>query len=258
MDPLKVAIQAVEQAGNIQRRHFGEKKKVESKGERDLVTEIDRLCDDQIKRIILSHFPDHSIISEEGSVTNSSQYRWIIDPLDGTLNYAHGYPFFCVSVALEMEGKTVLGAVYDSMRDELFWAEEGRGAYLNGKRITVSKVTDLKEALLAVGFPKDYRSSPIDNFDHFRNLMLDGQAVRRDGSMVLDLCYVAMGRLDGFWALKLDPWDVAAGKLIVEEAGGLITDFDGNPISPGNPEVAASNALIHKQMINVLKRGKRP
>lgn len=255
---LEVAIYAAKEAGEIQRGRLFDEMKTEPKGEGDLVTEVDRLCDERIKEIIHTHFPDHGILSEEGSIGDGSPYKWIIDPLDGTLNYAHVYPFFCVSIGLEIEGEVALGVVYDPTRDELFWAEKGKGSHLNGKKIRVSKTEELKRALIAVGFPKDYRRSPIDNFDHFRNMMMDSQAVRRDGSMALDLCYVAAGRLDGFWGLKLDPWDIAAGKILVEEAGGTVTDFDDKPIGTGSVEIAASNGVIHEELTRVLRQGKRP
>ena len=252
---LDIAIRATKESGLIQREWLGKEKRVELKGEINLVTEVDRICERKIIEIIEEAFPEHNILTEETPMPEgSSPYRWIIDPLDGTTNYTHGYPFFCTSIALELEGKVILGAIYDPLLDELFTAQQGQGAFLNGERITVSTTERLTEALLCTGFPYDLRESPINNLDHFNSFIMKARAIRRDGSAALDLCYVAMGRFDGFWELKLNPWDVAAGKLLVEEAGGMVTDFEGGPLDIYGQETLASNRRIHGEMVRVLQR----
>jgi myo-inositol-1(or 4)-monophosphatase len=255
-DLLELAVRAAREAGQIQREWLGKDKKVEFKGEINLVTEVDRICEQRIIEIIREFFPQHNILTEETPMPEgSSSYRWIIDPLDGTTNYTHGYPCFCTSVALELEGKIVLGAIYDPLLDELFTAQQGQGAFLNGARIAVSATERLTNALICTGFPYDLRESPVNNVNHFNNFIMEARAVRRDGSAALDLCYVAAGRFDGFWELKLNPWDVAAGKLLVEEAGGVVTDFDGETLDIYGQETLASNGRIHEEMIGVLERG---
>ena len=252
---LDIAIRATKESGLIQREWLGKEKRVELKGEINLVTEVDRICERKIIEIIEEAFPEHNILTEETPMPEgSSPYRWIIDPLDGTTNYTHGYPFFCTSIALELEGKVILGAIYDPLLDEVFTAQQGQGAFLNGERITVSTTERLTEALLCTGFPYDLRESPINNLDHFNSFIMKARAIRRDGSAALDLCYVAMGRFDGFWELKLNPWDVAAGKLLVEEAGGMVTDFEGGPLDIYGQETLASNRRIHGEMVRVLQR----
>jgi myo-inositol-1(or 4)-monophosphatase len=253
---LDIAIRATKESGLIQREWLGKEKRVELKGEINLVTEVDRICEARIIEIIKEAFPEHNILTEETPMPEgSSPYRWIIDPLDGTTNYTHGYPFFCTSVALELEGKVILGAIYDPMLDELFTAQQGKGAFLNSERIAVSITDRLTEALLCTGFPYDLRDSPLNNLDHFNSFIMEARAVRRDGSAAIDLCYVAAGRFDGFWELKLNPWDVAAGKLIVEEAGGVVTDFSGGPLDIYGQEILASNGRIQREMVGVLGRG---
>jgi myo-inositol-1(or 4)-monophosphatase len=250
-----LAIHAAKESGKIQLEWLGEEKRVELKGEINLVTEVDRICERRIVEIIKEAFPEHNILTEETPMPEGpSPYRWIIDPLDGTTNYAHGYPFFCTSVALELEGEIILGAIYDPLLDELFTAQQGQGASLNGERIAVSTTGRLTEALICTGFPYDLRESPVNNVDHFNNFIMEAQAIRRDGSAALDLCYVAAGRFDGFWELKLYPWDVAAGTLIVEEAGGVVTDFKGSPLDIYGQETLASNGRIHKEMMRVLEK----
>lgn len=252
---LDIAISAVKESGRIQKEWLGKDKKVELKGEINLVTEVDKKCEERVVEIIKEAFPQHNILTEETPMPEgSSSYRWIIDPLDGTTNYAHGYPCFCTSIALELEGESVLGAVYDPFLDELFTAQKGKGAFLNGERISVSETERLTEALICTGFPYDLRESPVNNLDHFNNFIMEARAIRRDGSAALDLCYVAAGRFDGFWELKLNPWDVAAGKLIVEEAGGVVSNFAGGPLDIYGQETLASNGRIHGEMIGVLGR----
>ena len=253
---LAIAIRALKESGQIQKEWLGKDKKVEFKGEINLVTEVDKICEQRIIEIIKETFPEHNILTEETPMPEgSSSYRWIIDPLDGTTNYAHGYPCFCTSIALELEGEIVLGAIYDPLLDELFTAHKGQGAFLNGERITVSLTEQLTNALICTGFPYDLRESPENNVGHFNNFIMEARAVRRDGSAALDLCYVAAGRFDGFWELKLYAWDVAAGKLIVEEAGGSVTDFGGGGLDIYGQETLASNGRIHEEMVRVLQKG---
>jgi myo-inositol-1(or 4)-monophosphatase len=242
------------EAGEIQRRHLSGCIQIEFKGAIDLVTEVDHLCEQLIVGRILDRFPRHHIVAEEGqqySETDSS-FRWYIDPLDGTVNYVHGYPCFCVSIGLEAEGEMVLGVVYDPVREEIFQATKGNGAFFNGEKISVSGTRDLGHSLLATGFPYDIRESQETNIDHFASFALASQGVRRGGSAALDLCYVAVGRLDGFWELKLSPWDLAAGIVMVREAGGRVSDFGEGPFRIDSGEVLATNGLIHRQMASVL------
>jgi len=248
-----VAGAAVREAGLFLRDNLDRRGEASHKGEVDLVTEFDMGAQDILARRLTEVFPDHGILAEESlSRTGRSGFRWILDPLDGTTNYAHTFPVFSVSAALESEGRVVLGLVYDPMRDELFSAREGEGAFLNGRRIRVSDVGDLGQSLLATGFPYDIRTSPVNNLDHWQRFLVRAQAVRRCGSAAMDLCYVACGRFDGFWELKLKPWDVAAGALIVSEAGGRVTDFRGGEHRLDVPETLATNGRIHRAMVEVL------
>jgi myo-inositol-1(or 4)-monophosphatase len=255
-DLLAIAIQAVRESGAIQKEWLHKEKRIELKGEINLVTDVDTRCEQRIIEIIKKAFHEHNILTEETLQPQfPSPYRWIIDPLDGTTNYAHGYPRFCTSIALENEGQVILGTVYDPLLDELFVAQEGNGAFLNDEPIAVSATDRLINALLCTGFPYDLRESKENNLDYFSRFIMEARAIRRDGSAALDLCYVAAGRFDGFWELKLHPWDVAAGKLIVEEAGGTVTDFRGSPLHLDGKEALASNGRIHEEMIRVLQRG---
>jgi len=252
---LKTAVEAARCAGALLKSRLGKIKKISYKGEINLVTDVDKKSESLIVKIVTSRYPDHEILSEESAFTPSgSRYKWIIDPLDATTNYAHGFPFFCVSIALEKEGDIIVGAVYDPMRGELFYAQKRKGAFLNGKRIMVSRVGILKRALLATGFSytvSKYNASLV----HFKNFLIRAQAVRRAGSAALDLCYVACGRFDGFWELDLKPWDMAAGKLIVEEARGRVSSFSGGKYSVYAQEILASNKKVHREMITVLGKG---
>ena len=242
-----------ERRGALLRERLHERHTVDYKGEINLVTEADRLAEQLIVERIRRVYPDHDILAEESPATaKGSDFRWIIDPLDGTTNYAHGFPVFCVSIALEVEGVIRLGAVYNPMLDELFTAERGKGAFLNGSRLAVSRTQNLDQALLATGFPYDLRRDRNNNLHYFQALAMRTQAVRRAGSAALDLAYVAAGRFDGFWELKLMPWDTAAGWLLVEEAGGLVTDLGGGPFHLQAPHMLASNGLIHEGMRHVL------
>jgi myo-inositol-1(or 4)-monophosphatase len=252
------AISVAIEAGKILQDYFGRNFTVSHKGQIDLVTEVDLLSEKYIKDQIASHYPKHQILAEEGGLSlTSSDYRWIVDPLDGTTNYAHGYPIFCVSIALEHAGKVVLGVIYDPTRDELFVAEKGSGALLNNRPIYVSERPLLKDALLVTGFPYDIKTTPKNNLNYFSRFALTARAVRRSGSAALDLCYVAAGRFDGFWEMHLGTWDAAAGVLIVEEAGGHVSRFDGSdfdlyPPKTKTMEILATNKLIHQDMIKVL------
>ena len=227
---------------------------VEHKGTINLVTEVDIAAEEMIVTGLLEKFPDHSILAEEkNSETRGGACKWVIDPLDGTTNYAHGFPFFSVSIGLEISGKVMLGIVYDPVRDELFTARKDSGAFCNDEPLHVSKTEKLDAGLLATGFPYDIRISEQNNLNNFCAFALRCQGVRRTGSAALDLCYVAAGRLDGFWESKLNPWDCAAGCLLVSEAGGFVTDYSGGPASIYKAEVVASNGRIHQEMLAVLK-----
>ena len=250
---LRLAIAAAKEAGRIQMVHYGHKHAIEYKGEIDPVTEVDKLCESAIVKMISDAFPDHDILSEETLYKEKgSSWRWIIDPIDGTSNYIHEYPCFCVSIGLEVEGEVSLGVVYNPLLGELFQAEKGEGAFLNGDRVTVSRTDDLDGSFLCTGFPYDVRDHSEFYLKYFKAFITRSFALRRPGSAVLDLCYVAAGRFDGFWEMKLHPWDVAAASLIVTEAGGKVTDFRGRPHSIYSDETLASNGLIHEAMLKVI------
>ncbi len=254
---LHAAHEAALEAGKMLKLGLNERSRVIFKGAIDLVTNFDHRAQEMILNRLRESFPDHGFLAEEGlNHGERREFRWIIDPLDGTTNYAHGVPIFCVSIGLEFQGRIIVGVVYDPMQDELFEAVAGEGASCNGKEIHVSSETDLGKSLLATGFPYDVRMSPVNNAVHFNNFLTRAQAIRRCGSAALDICYVACGRFDGFWELKLHPWDVAAAGLIAQEAGGRLSDFDGSEFSIYGPEALATNGLIHDQMIRVLQRGK--
>lgn len=244
---------AARQAGDILRNNMNSIREISYKGAVDIVTNYDRISQQKIFEILSSRFPEHDFLAEEDLCEKKgSPYRWIIDPIDGTTNFAHTFPVFCVSIALEKKGEVLVGVIYDPVRDELFSAVKNQGARLNGKAISISQTDDLDKSLLSTGFPYDIRVSQQNNLDHFVNFATRSQAVRRLGSAAIDLCYVACGRFDGFWELKLNPWDVAAGALIVTEAGGHVTDFHGNAFNINGAEILASNGLIHTQMQVVL------
>jgi len=254
---LKVAKDAALKAGKMLRENFDEAREVSFKGEINLVTHFDSLSQSLIHKHISSRFPEHDFLAEEGlSREEGAEYRWLIDPLDGTTNFAHKFPVFCISIALERNREINLGVVYDPLRNEMFWAETGQGSFLNGEKIRVSSIDDLDKSLIATGFPYDIRESEVNNIDHFNNFAIRVQAIRRCGSAALDLCYVACGRFDGFWELKLNLWDVAAGVLIVKEAGGRISDFQDERHSIYGSETLATNGLIHQQMVDILQLGK--
>jgi len=250
---LGFVISLAQKVGDHIQKSVNKKKRIYYKGEVDLVTQFDRKSQYLIIKELTRKFPDHGILSEEDVVQNiDASTKWIIDPLDGTTNFAHGLPIWTISIALEFEREVVVGVVYDPTRKEIFYAVKGRGAFLNRKRVKVSKVRKLDRALLITGFPYDVRRTKNNNLKHFCNFALRAQAVRRLGSAALDLCYTACGRFDGYWELKLSPWDQAAGALILREAGGKITDFSGKEFDIYGDEVLGTNGLIHRQMMRVL------
>lgn len=252
---LAVAQDAAREAGRILRENFEGEFEVSQKGYINFVTEIDLKSEEAILGRIHGAFPDHAILSEEkGASEGTSPFRWIIDPLDGTTNYAHGYPTFCVSIALEYEGALAVGVIYDPLPDEMFWAVFGEGAWRNGKRMRVSRRAKLEDCLLGTGF--SYNSHSLRrNLYFFNEFMTRASGVRRSGSAARDLSYVACGRYDAVWEVDLRVWDLAAGVLLVREAGGVVSDFKGNPAGPDDPEIVLSNGLIHEQMLGVLYMG---
>lgn len=239
-------------AGRILREHQGKTLRIEYKGEIDLVTEVDRASEAYLRRRISETYPEHEILGEEEGLTSSgSAYRWLLDPVDGTTNYAHGFPYYCVSVGLEFESRVIVGVVYNPSLDELFSAERGRGATLNGKPLKVSTIEELRRSLLTTGFPYS-EIQKGSNLPHFERFLYLCQAVRRAGSAALDLCHVACGRYDGFWESGLSPWDVAAGSLIVEEAGGRMSNYRGEAFDSYSKELLASNGRLHEAMMGIL------
>jgi len=254
-DFLSVAREAAVKAGRLLRENIDGTREIRYKGDINLVTEMDRRSEHTIVETLRGVFPGHGFIAEEETdQRNQSGFLWIIDPLDGTTNYAHGYPCFSVSIALQHEGQVIVGVVYDPMRDELFSAEKGGGSFLNGKKIAVSRTDSLIRSLLATGFPYDRKESDRNNLDYFHHLLMASQEVRRDGSAALDLSSVAAGRFDGFWELKLKSWDVAAGSLIVLEAGGAVSGLSGNTVALDAGEILATNGRIHDQMVRALQQ----
>jgi myo-inositol-1(or 4)-monophosphatase len=250
----QTAIEAASVAARVVAQHARTGFRIEHKGVLlNLVTDADRHAEQAIVDVIHAAYPSHQVLAEERGATGSgSPYKWIIDPLDGTTNFAHGFPAYCVSIALEYEEQVILGVVKDATRDELFRAEAGCGAFLNDGRIHVSQVPRLDQALLVTGFSYDIRENPQNNLNHFSQFSLRAQGVRRTGSAALDLCYIAAGRFDGFWELKLNPWDMAAGALMVVEAGGRMSNFKGGLFSIYEGEMVASNGPIHDEMLAVL------
>jgi myo-inositol-1(or 4)-monophosphatase len=242
------------EAGALLLEYFHQGLKIEYKGDADLVTAADRASEVLIRERVAKQFPSHDVLGEEQGLNDrGNEYRWYVDPLDGTTNFAHGFPVFCVSLAIERRiadsQKRVAAVVYDPTRDELFCAEPGKGAQLNGKAIHVSKIGQLKESLLATGFPSHKRHKNPNIF-FYHQITLRTHGVRRAGSAALDLCDVACGRYDGFWEFNLNPWDTAAGVLIVEEAGGKVSGFDGSPFQLNSRETLASNGLLHDALVH--------
>ena len=241
------------EAGSLLMSFFG-KVAIEYKGDVDLVTVADRSSEELIVGRIRKHWPGHDLIGEEGSRTETgSDFRWYVDPLDGTTNFAHGYPVFCVSLALEYRGDRIAGVIYDPTRDEMFAAEKAGGARLNGRPIRVSRTTRLAECLVATGFPSHKRHKN-PNIHFYHQITLRSHGVRRAGSAALDLCCVACGRYDAFWEFNLNPWDTAAGVLLVQEAGGKVTNFTDGPFDISSREVLASNVLVHDELLREFKK----
>jgi len=237
------------EAGALLMEYFDQNIKIEYKGDADLVTAADRKSEALIRERIRESWPEHDVLGEEGGFRDTgSEYRWYVDPLDGTTNFAHGFPVFCVSLGLERRNQMIAGVCFDPTRNELFATERGGGAYLNDKPIHVSQVDKLAESLVGTGFPSHKRHKN-PNIHFYHQITLRTHGVRRAGSAALDLCSVACGRLDGFWEFNLNPWDTAAGVLMVEEAGGQITDFEGSPFQLNSRETLASNGLIHDTLI---------
>jgi len=257
LDPrfLSVAVEAALAAGRLQRQYFRQALQIRKKGPIDLVTEADVAVEQDVRARILRHFPTHVFLGEEAAQaapTTHSPYRWIVDPIDGTTNFAHGLPLFCVSIALEIEGRVDLGVIYAPVGDELFTAERGEGTRLNGTRIRVTQETSMIDSLLVTGFPPQSTDRPGEQVAIFGAFLSRARAVRRLGSAALDLAYVAAGRFDGFWESSLHAWDVAAGALLVEEAGGVVSDFQGAPFDSFGRQLLASNGVIHPEMVQIL------
>jgi myo-inositol-1(or 4)-monophosphatase len=256
---LATAIEGALIAGRIQRRYFRQNPEVVKKGPIDLVTAADLEVEREFRALVGARFPLHSVLGEEGGSGSAlhdpppgSRWRWIIDPIDGTTNFAHGLALFCVSIALEIDGRVDVAVVYEPIGEELFVAERGRGATLNGAPLRVSSRGELIDALLVTGFPYTVRERRQRQVDVFAAFLGAARAVRRLGSAALDLCYVAAGRFDGFWEEQLHAWDIAAGALIVEEAGGMVTAFDGGPLDLARGEIVASNGRVHDAMRRVI------
>jgi myo-inositol-1(or 4)-monophosphatase len=248
------------QAGNRLRKQYGRVKRIRYKSGAvtNLVTNVDQDVERFIKLQIRKHYPEDSILAEESEIEKAdSPQRWIIDPLDGTTNFAHGLSLFCVSIGVEWNGEVVAGGICDPIHEELFFAMKGKGATLNGKKIRVSKTKKLERALIVTGFPYDIHAHPENSLPYFNAMIQRAQGVRRLGSAALDLAYLAMSRFDGFFEVFLSPWDTAAGSLLLQESGGVITDFSGRPYSIYRRELAASNGLIHDEMIQILKETKK-
>ena len=253
---VEVAIEAAQLGGSILTDYAQKGFEIQKKSDTNLLTDADLASEKAVVGIITKAFPFHQILAEEKGLhtKNENPYKWIIDPLDGTTNFAHGFPMYNVSIGVEYEGKVVVGVVLDPTRNELFVARQGQGATLNNHPIHVSNTAKLGDALLVTGFAYDVRTVADNNLKEFCAFSLKARGMRRTGTAAIDLCYIACGRFDGFWELKLNPWDTAAGKLIVEEAGGKITNYKGDPFSIYGQDLIASNGLIHDEMVGVLKK----
>ena len=248
---LETSVEIAREAGALLAKYFERRVTFELKGEYDLVTEADRASEQLVVDRLRAHFPSHSIVAEEGGgYTGKSEYCWYVDPLDGTTNFAHGFPMYNVTMALEQSGELIAGVVFDPERNEMFTAERGSGAYLNNRRIRVSKVSRIENTLVATGFPSQKRHQNVNVHFYYQLAMLT-HGVRRAGSAALDLAYVASGRLDGFWEFGLKPWDMAAGILLITEAGGKCSDMNGGPVTLRGPHLLADNGLVHDQMLDL-------
>ena len=252
---LNIAIRAARRAGDLMIRHLNklESLDIAEKGRNDFVTRVDQLAEEAIIGIIRDHYPDHAILAEESGAAGEHEFQWIIDPLDGTTNYLHGFPVFCVSIAVARDNELQHGVVYDPMRQEIFSASRGQGAQLDGRKIRVSKQRGLQHALIATGFPFRLADGQVDGYlGMLRAVMLETAGVRRPGAAALDLCYVAAGRVDGFWELGLRKWDVAAGALIIREAGGRISDFHGTDAYLDSGNVVAGTPKVYAALSKLL------
>jgi myo-inositol-1(or 4)-monophosphatase len=254
---LDFAVELARSGGEVLKHYMGRDKQIEFKGRANLVTVADKEAEALIIDGIRRKYPGHAILAEESGASGEPGVRegkWLVDPLDGTTNFAHQYPFFCVSIGFEQAGRLMCGAVYDPWRDEMFSAARGMGAFVNGQRLRVSEIETLREGLIMTGFPYGFREKIRSAMAQFEGFLVESQAVRRGGSAALDLCYAALGRVDGFWEMDLHPWDTAAGVVILEESGGRVTDFAGRPFSVYGNQIVASNGKIHGEMLSVLAR----
>lgn len=263
VDPrfLATAVEAVTRAGTLQMARFGSQVRIEKKGTIDLVTEVDVEVERMFRALVAERFPDHDVLAEEmGQSGSGASHRWVFDPLDGTTNYAHGVPIFCSTVALEIDGVPTVAAVYDPNRRELFTAERGVGAWLDGQPLRVSTTETLIDSVLVTGFPYDIREPARmrEILALFTGYLGEARAIRRLGSAAIDLCWVAAGRMDGFWEQALQPWDVMGGALIVQEAGGTVTGLDGSAWNAHRGSVLASNGRVHAEMLRVAQSAARP
>ena len=248
---LETSVEIAREAGALLSKYFERRVAFELKGEHDLVTEADRASEQLVIERLSAHFPSHSIVAEEGGGhTGSSEYCWYVDPLDGTTNFAHGFPMYNITMALEQSGQLIAGVIFDPEHNEMFTAERGSGAYLNNRRIRVSKVNRLENTLVATGFPSKKRHENV-NIHFYYQLAMVTHGVRRAGSAALDLAYVASGRLDGFWEFGLNPWDMAAGILLITEAGGKCSDMKDGPVNLRGPHLLADNGLVHQQILDL-------
>lgn len=252
-DYVHVAERIAREAGSLLREGYGQALQIEYKAATDLVTQYDRRSEDLILSALRGAFPGHASHAEESGRASGSEFEWLVDPLDGTTNFAHAYPMFAVSLALTQRGRLIAGVVYDPLRDELFAAEAGAGATLNGARLSVSTTADLGRALLNTGFPYDVRSNPRNNLPEFTAFLMRAQAVRRAGSAALDCAYVGAGRADGYWEFGSKPWDLGAGALVAREAGGRATTAGGDDDFLGQPSAVISNGFIHEEMLRILQ-----
>lgn len=251
---LSTAIEAVVRAGELQMAKFGTGVRIEKKGAIDLVTEVDLEVERMFRAMIAERFPDHDVLAEEmGGGRRAARHRWVFDPLDGTTNFAHGVPIFCASLALEVDGVAVVGAVYDPNREELFTAEAGVGSWLNGERLKVSDKATVIESMLVTGFPYTVHENADEFIRVFAGVLKHARAVRRLGSAAIDMCWVAAGRMDGFWEASLKPWDTRAAALILEEAGGRVTGMDGKTWIPENGHILATNGRIHDDVLRLFR-----
>lgn len=251
---LATAVEAVVRAGEIQMARFGSGIRIDKKGSIDLVTEVDFEVERMFRALVAERFPDHAVLAEEmGQSGSGARHRWVFDPLDGTTNYAHGLPIFCASLALEVDGQAEVGAVYDPNRRELFTAERGVGAWLNGQPLRVSSTAAVIESLLVTGFPYTVHQTPEPFLKMFGAFLRRARAIRRLGSAAIDLCWVAAGRMDAFWEQSLQPWDTAAGALIVQEAGGRVTGLDGGEWAPTAGHILASNGRLHDELLAIAR-----